>query len=56
MEQAGRDTRLARIWGAAAADPLAGPVIRMYAARAAQDGEKSLRDVKALTPDYLVTE
>lgn len=53
MEQAARALRTANIGKAMAADPLAGPFLRMYAQVAEQEATDRLRDVKALTPDYM---
>lgn len=54
MEEAARAVRTAGIGRQVAADPLAGPWLRVYAQMADEDAAEQLRKVKALTPDYAV--
>ena len=56
MDRAARAMRTANIGRQMAADPLAGPFLRMYAQMAEQEAADRLRDVKALTPDYASSE
>jgi hypothetical protein len=54
MEDAARAVRVSDVGKQIAADPLAGPWLRLYAQRAEQDAADKLRQVKELTPDYEV--